>query len=211
MNSASSIRTWYTPVEVSTLRRWLIVSFLVNVLLLSIDVLRGGQHLHLALLGLALMGTLLNVLPEEANPTNRTLSILLGGALLLVGLIRLLNLPHHGVRSLDASMDDWPGGTYPALGLRQAGNGMVVEDLSLSAIEYGLARNERLDGKLRSFGAHLVLLHFVVLTLLPLVWILDIALSPETPLEARSAVLTPQNIFRKCWGVRRFGHGCAIR
>ena len=182
MNSASSIRTWYTPVEVSTLRRWLIVSFLVNVLLLSIDVLRGGQHLHLALLGLALMGTLLNVLPEEANPTNRTLSILLGGALLLVGLIRLLNLP---ITAFDLWMQAWMIGPGALTLLWVSGRPVTAwssRDLSLSAIEYGLARNERLDGKLRSFGAHLVLLHFVVLTLLPLVWILDIALSPGNAL-----------------------------
>ena len=182
MNSASSIRTWYTPVEVSTLRRWLIVSFLVNVLLLSIDVLRGGQHLHLALFGLALMGTLLNVLPEEANPTNRTLSILLGGALLLVGLIRLLNLP---ITAFDLWMQAWMIGPGALTLLWVSGRPVTAwssRDLSLSAIEYGLARNERLDGKLRSFGAHLVLLHFVVLTLLPLVWILDIALSPGNAL-----------------------------
>ena len=182
MNSASSIRTWYTPVEVSTLRRWLIVSFLMNVLLLSIDVLRGGQHLHLALLGLALMGTLLNVLPEEANPNNRTLSILLGGALLLVGLIRLLNLP---ITAFDLWMQAWMIGPGALTLLWVSGRPVTAwssRDLSLSAIEYGLARNERLDGKLRSFGAHLVLLHFVVLTLLPLVWILDIALSPGNAL-----------------------------
>ena len=167
---------------ISTLRRWLIVSFLVNVLLLSIDVLRGGQHLHLALLGLALMGTLLNVLPEEANPTNRTLSILLGGALLLVGLIRLLNLP---ITAFDLWMQAWMIGPGALTLLWVSGRPVTAwssRDLSLSAIEYGLARNERLDGKLRSFGAHLVLLHFVVLTLLPLVWILDIALSPGNAL-----------------------------
>ena len=54
--------------------------------------------------------------------------------------------------------------------------------MSLEAIEYGLARNQRYEPRLRSIGAHLVLLHFVVLTLLPLVWILDIALSPGNAL-----------------------------
>jgi arabinogalactan oligomer/maltooligosaccharide transport system permease protein len=54
--------------------------------------------------------------------------------------------------------------------------------LSLSAVEYGLERNQRYDHRLRSAGAHLVLLHFVALTLLPLVWIIDIALSPGNAL-----------------------------
>ena len=42
MISEATVRRWYTPVEVSTLRRWLVVSFVVNLLLLSVDLLRGG-------------------------------------------------------------------------------------------------------------------------------------------------------------------------
>ena len=35
------IRAWYTPVEVITLRSWLVVATIVNVLLLTFDFLRG--------------------------------------------------------------------------------------------------------------------------------------------------------------------------
>ena len=56
MIDESTVRAWYTPVEVTTLRRWLIVSFLVNVFLLSVDVLRGGGTLALGLAGLLLIG-----------------------------------------------------------------------------------------------------------------------------------------------------------
>ena len=53
--------------------------------------------------------------------------------------------------------------------------------LSLGSVEYGLG-GQSLAPRLQAFGSHLVLLHFVVLTLLPLVWILDIALSPGNAL-----------------------------
>jgi arabinogalactan oligomer/maltooligosaccharide transport system permease protein len=57
-----------------------------------------------------------------------------------------------------------------------------TRSLSIGAIEYGLARNQRHEARLRALGAHVVLGHFVVLTLLPLVWIFDIALSPGNAL-----------------------------
>ena len=43
MISESTVRQWYTPVEVSTLQRWLLVSFVVNIVLLAVDLLRGTQ------------------------------------------------------------------------------------------------------------------------------------------------------------------------
>ena len=182
MIDESTVRAWYTPVEVTTLRRWLIVSFLVNVFLLSVDVLRGGGTLALGLAGLLLIGLMLNTLPEEATPSSRNLTLVLSGGLLLVGLLRLLASPRS---AFDVWMQGWligPG----ALGLIWVSGRPVsawsTRTLSRSAIEYGLARNQRLDQRLKSMGAHIVLVHFVVLTLLPLVWILDIALSPGNAL-----------------------------
>ena len=43
MISTATVRRWYAPVEVFTLRRWLLVSVIVNLLLLSVDLLRGGD------------------------------------------------------------------------------------------------------------------------------------------------------------------------
>ena len=55
MISETSIRRWYTPFEVVTLRRWFIVSFVVNAFLLTVDALRNEmQSLALGLLGLFL-------------------------------------------------------------------------------------------------------------------------------------------------------------
>lgn len=183
MISSETVRTWYTPVEVVTLRRWLIVSFLVNVVLLGVDVLRGSStNLAYGCLGVVLIGLLLNSLPEEANPNTRNVSLVLGGGLLLVGLMRLLSTP---LTLFDVWMQSWlmvPGAFTLLWVSSRPVSAWSTRRLSLEAIEFGLARNQQHEGRLRTLGAHLVLLHFVVLTLLPLAWILDIALSPGNAL-----------------------------
>jgi len=183
MITESSVRSWYTPIEVSTLRRWLVVSFLVNVFLLSIDVLRNDtSNLLYGVLGLATLGLLLNSLPQEATPSSRNLSLALGGVLLLLGLIRLLSTP---ATAFDIWMQAWmiaPGALTLLWVSSRPVSAWSTRRLSLEAIEYGLARNQKHDGRLRSLGAHIILLHFVALTLLPLVWILDMALSPGNAL-----------------------------
>ena len=183
MTSTDSFRRWYTPVEVSTLRRWLIVAFLVNVVLLGVDVLRGhASNLTYGCLGVVLIGLLLNALPEEANPNSRNVSLMLGGGLLLVGVMRLLSTP---LTLFDVWMQSWmmvPGALTLLWVSSRPVSAWSTRRLSIEAIEFGLARNQQHEGRLRTIGAHLVLLHFVVLTLLPLVWILDIALSPGNAL-----------------------------
>ena len=183
MTSTDSFRRWYTPVEVSTLRRWLIVSFLVNVVLLGVDVLRShASNLTYGCLGVVLIGLLLNALPEEANPNSRNVSLVLGGGLLLVGVMRLLSTP---LTLFDVWMQSWmmvPGALTLLWVSSRPVSAWSTRRLSIEAIEFGLARNQQHEGRLRTIGAHLVLLHFVVLTLLPLVWILDIALSPGNAL-----------------------------
>ena len=93
MISQETVRRWYTPVEVSTLRRWLLVSVAVNVMLLSVDALRGGESFLIGVLGVIAIGALLNSLPEEQNPASRNQALVLGGAVLLCGLVRLLSTP----------------------------------------------------------------------------------------------------------------------
>ena len=183
MISESTVRQWYTPVEVSTLQRWLLVSFVVNIVLLAVDLLRGTQsNALLGVLGVLVIGVLLNTLPEEATPAKRNNALVLGGCLLLIGLVRLLSSPATG---FDIWMQGWlvgPGAFTLMWVSSRPVSAWSTRRMSLEAIEYGLARNQRYEPRLRSIGAHLVLLHFVVLTLLPLVWILDIALSPGNAL-----------------------------
>ena len=183
MITESSVRSWYTPIEVSTLRRWLVVSFLVNVFLLSVDALRNdSSNLLYGVLGLVAIGLLLNSLPQEATPSSRNRSLALGGLVLMLGLVRLLSTP---ATPFDIWMQAWmiaPGALTLLWVSRRPVSAWSSRRLSLEAIEYGLARNQKHDARLRSLGAHIILLHFVALTLLPLVWILDIALSPGNAL-----------------------------
>ena len=57
-----------------------------------------------------------------------------------------------------------------------------TRELSISAVEYGLKRNYNLQKHHKKIGSHTTLLHFVVLTLIPIIWIFDIALSPGNAL-----------------------------
>lgn len=183
MISETTVRRWYVPVEVETLRRWLLVSFIVNLVLLSIDMLRGGGlELRMGFLGLVVIGLLINTLPEESSPSSRNTSLVLGGGVLLIGLVRFMMTP---MTAFDAWMQAWligPGALTILWVSSPPVTAWSTRTLSLKAVEYGLERNQRYGPRLRAFGAHLVLLHFVVLTLLPLLWILDIALSPGNAL-----------------------------
>jgi len=58
-------------------------------------------------------------------------------------------------------------------------------ELSIGAIEYGLERNAKLQPQHQTLGSHLTLLHFVVITLIPIIWILDISLSPGNALGGK--------------------------
>ena len=141
----------------------------------------GGMVLRIGFLGLVAIGLLINTLPEASSPTTRNTSLVLGGGVLLIGLVRFMMTP---MTAFDAWMQAWligPGALTILWVSSPPVTAWSTRNLSLNAIEYGLARNQRYGPRLRAFGAHLVLLHFVVLTLLPLLWILDIALSPGTP------------------------------
>ena len=66
------IRAWYTPVEVVTLRSWLVVATIVNCLLLTFDFLRGdSQLLLIGFIGCAALATLRASLPQP-NPVSYT-------------------------------------------------------------------------------------------------------------------------------------------
>ncbi|MBN17832.1 MAG: ABC transporter [Euryarchaeota archaeon] len=51
-------------------------------------------------------------------------------------------------------------------------------EINPNAAEFGLSRNKKLAPLYRSIGSHVVLLHALFVVLLPVLWILDVALSP---------------------------------
>ena len=183
MISERVIRAWYTPAEVLTLRRWLVVATVVNVLLLTFDYLRGDSKiLLLGLFGCTVLAALRNFLPAANNPNKRNISLLLSGAIIAVGIYRFMLMPFSMFNFWLCAWMIIPGLIALFWLSNQAVSVWATRELSISAVEYGLSRNFELIKKYQKIGSHTTLLHFSVITLIPIIWIFDIALSPGNAL-----------------------------
>jgi len=183
MISERVIRAWYIPAEVLALRRWLIVATVVNIILLTFDYLRGDiQILLLGLFGCGVLAALRNYLPAANNPNKRNISLLLSGTIIAIGSYRLILMPTSLFNFWLCAWMIIPG----SIALFWLSNLEVsvwtTRELSISAVEYGLSRNFELHKKYQKIGSHTTLLHFAVITLIPIIWIFDIALSPGNAL-----------------------------
>ena len=183
MISERIIRAWYTPIEVLTLRTWLIVATIVNVLLLTFDYLRGDEEILLiGFLACASIAALRTSLPVANNPNQRNIALVISLAVISLGFYRLILMPNS---VFNLWLNAWiiiPGMISLFWLSNRAVAVWATRELSVSAIEYGLKRNFNLQKKHQSIGSHTTLLHFVVITLIPIVWIFDIALSPGNAL-----------------------------
>ena len=183
MISERVIRAWYIPAEVLALRRWLIVATVVNIILLTFDYLRGDiQILLLGLLGCGIIAALRNYLPAANNPNKRNISLLLSGAIIAIGIYRLILMPTSLFNFWLCAWMIIPGSIALFWLSSQAVSVWTTRELSISAVEYGLSRNFELHKKYQKIGSHTTLLHFAVITLIPIIWIFDIALSPGNAL-----------------------------
>ncbi|MGB0474784.1 MAG: sugar ABC transporter permease [Candidatus Poseidoniaceae archaeon] len=183
MISERIIRAWYTPIEVLTLRTWLVVATIVNVLLLTFDYLRGDEEILLiGFLACASIAALRASLPVANNPNQRNIALVISLVVISLGFYRLILMPNS---VFNTWLNAWiivPGIISLFWLSNRAVSVWATRELSVSAIEYGLKRNFELQKKHQSIGSHTTLLHFVVITLIPIVWIFDIALSPGNAL-----------------------------
>ena len=183
MISERIIRAWYTPIEVLTLRTWLVVATIVNVLLLTFDYLRGDEEILLiGFLACASIAALRASLPVANNSNQRNIALVISLVVISLGFYRLILMPNS---MFNIWLNAWiiVPGTISLFWLsNRAVSVWATRELSVSAIEYGLKRNFELQKKHQSIGSHTTLLHFVVITLIPIVWIFDIALSPGNAL-----------------------------
>lgn len=183
MISERVIRAWYTPVEVLTLRTWLVVATIVNVLLLTFDYLRGDEEILLiGFLACASIAALRTSLPVANNPNQRNIALVMSMVVISLGIYRLILMPNS---LFNIWLNAWiivPGIISLFWLSNRAVSVWATRELSVSAIEYGLKRNFELQKRHQSIGSHTTLLHFVVITLIPIVWILDIAISPGNAL-----------------------------
>tara|TARA_B100002052_G_scaffold37647_1_gene29810 strand:+ start:1281 stop:2528 length:1248 start_codon:yes stop_codon:yes gene_type:complete len=177
------IRAWYTPVEVLTLRSWLVVATIVNILLLTFDYLRGDDQLLLiGFIGCASIAALRASLPEPNNIQQRNIALLISSVIISLGIYRLILMP---ISLFNFWLNLWmiAPGVLSLLWLSsRAVSVWATRELSISAIEYGLKRNFNAQKRHQKIGSHITLLHFVVITLIPIIWIFDIAVSPGNAL-----------------------------
>ena len=156
---------------------------IVNVILLTFDYLRGDiQILLLGLFGCTILAALRNYLPAANNPNKRNISLLLSGAIIAIGLYRLILMPTSLFNFWLCAWMIIPGLIALFWLSNQAVSVWATRELSISAVEYGLSRNFELHKKYQKIGSHTTLLHFAVITLIPIIWIFDIALSPGNAL-----------------------------
>lgn len=178
MTTSVDMRSWYVPVEIITLRRWIVAAFIVNVLLLTVDYLRADSDL-LVLGGLSclLFASLRASLPEVNNEARRNISLFISAVLLGIASYRLLiveltlfNIWIHCWALIPSGLAlYWLSGRPVTV--------WTSRKLSDSAIEFGLMRNAQLTKKFEATSTHITLLHFVAITVVPLIWIIDIAFS----------------------------------
>ena len=183
MISERVIRAWYTPVEVLTLRTWLIVATIVNVFLLTFDYLRADNELlFVGFVGCIAIAGLRASLPKANDVQQRNKALALSLLVIVLGVYRFITMPYSLFNTWINAWMIIPG-TISIIWLSsQAVSVWATRELSISAVEYGLKRNYNLQKHHKKIGSHTTLLHFVVLTLIPIIWIFDIALSPGNAL-----------------------------
>tara|TARA_B100000282_G_C31734261_1_gene492539 strand:- start:900 stop:2147 length:1248 start_codon:yes stop_codon:yes gene_type:complete len=183
MISERVIRAWYTPVEVLTLRTWLIVATIVNIFLLTFDYLRADNELlFVGFMGCIAIAGLRASLPKANDVQQRNKAMALSLLVIILGVYRFVTMPYSLFNTWINAWMIVPG-TISIIWLSsQAVSVWSTRELSISAVEYGLKRNYNLQKHHKKIGSHTTLLHFVVLTLIPIIWIFDIALSPGNAL-----------------------------
>jgi len=206
VTSAVDMRLWYVPIEIITLRRWLVAAFVVNIMLLTVDVLRADSKLLiLGVLSCLLFAALRASLPEINDTFRRNVCLVLSSSLLGLSAYRLLiaeptvfNFWIHCWSLVPSGLAlYWLSGRPVTV--------WTARKLSDSAFEYGLLRNAKLGGRLEAIGAHITLVHFVAISVIPLIWVIDIAFSEGNSLGGQIGDSFTTEHFEKILNGESFG------
>jgi len=179
MNSLNIATRSYVPAEIHALRLWLPFAVLVTIIIAGLEVLRNNHGAALIALLLALLlGLTRWQLPDGKNSWKRPLAQALAAVSLSIG---ALNLVTHTLSLYDIWASCWL--TIPA--------GLVVYWLFIGPVsswssgrlnermaEKGLARNRRTWPRLEAVGLHTLLIHAISIVVIPVIWIMDISISP---------------------------------
>ena len=179
MSARTLAERWYVPAEIEALRVWLPFAALVNLVIAGGEMLRGeGGSLRIVLAGIVLLVLLRLCLPDGKGGRRRRLARPVSLAILLLGGYSLIHGQH-------TPFDLWASSWLivpSALALYWLSTGLSgtwsAGKAGIGVSELGLARNRRLAPRLEKFALHTFLIHAVGLIVVPVVWILDVAVSP---------------------------------
>ncbi len=178
-------RRWYVPAEISALRLWVVITAFMTLLLGIIDWLRGEMFgLMLTSIGALSLLLLRAQLPDGESSFKRDNALVISGLILFVGVLKFS-------ASSRMVIDIWATAWLvvpAALALLWLSSPHISVwakgGISIAEAEKGLARNKTRKIQLETIGSHTMLLHAVFLVLLPVFWILNVAMSPGDILGA---------------------------
>lgn len=178
-------RRWYVPAEISALRLWIVITAFMTFLLGIIDWLRGEMFsLILTCIGALSLLLLRSQLPDADSRNKRDTALGNAGLVLLIGVLKFS-------ASSRMMIDIWATAWLvvpAALTLLWVSSPHISVwargGISIAEVEKGLARNKTRKVQLETIGSHTMLLHAVFLVLLPVFWILNVAMSPGDILGA---------------------------
>lgn len=177
---------WYTPAEIIALRRWLIWAIFVNLMVLGVEVLRDNlfaQQLHT--LGIASL-IVCRITLSKANhlPILRWLCV----ASALLG----ISLGGYSMASSDFLIYDYWSRLWLIIPSALCFYWMLssrvshwVSGISSTEAQRGHARNRTLIPLLDNIGTHTFLIHAITLVIIPMLWILDVSISPGNVLGGK--------------------------
>ena len=179
MNSRTLAEQWYVPAEIGALRGWIPIAVLINLVIAGGEALRGeGASLRIVVAGVVLFALLRLCLPDGAGAWRRQVARLTAVAILVLGAFYLIQGQPTPYELWASSWLLAPSALtlyWLSVGLSgtwSAGNG------DSRVAELGLARNRFMAPRLKKFALHTFLIHAVGLVVVPVVWILDVAVSP---------------------------------
>ena len=179
MTTRTLAERWYVPAEIRVLRGWIPFAALVNLVVAGGEELRGeGASLRIGVAAVVLFALLRLCLPDGAAAWRRQVARPIALVILILGVYSL-------VEGQPTSYELWASTwlLVPSAltlywlsaglsGTWSAGNG------DSRVAELGLARNRLVAPRLEKFALHTFLIHATGLVVAPVVWILDVAVSP---------------------------------
>ena len=176
---------WYTPVEVESLRSLYPVVVIINFVSMAIFVLRDNQNLIFSSSMQIVVSLVILLLLNKLDQGQRFIRdgvIAISGLALLLSVLQFLSGPQI---IIDYWMMGWS--FFPALFVIYSVSKPIVTlwasgNQTTRSAELGLYRNRSITRFHSKVFRHVALLHAVAFVVLPILWILDVALSPGNSL-----------------------------